>query len=288
MLHRMVWDRFQLDLGSRACIMGVLNTTPDSFSDGGLFFSFDDAVAQGLKLVEDGAHILDIGGESTRPFSDPVSAEQEMERVVPVIEKLAQKIPVPISIDTSKASVARAALDAGAAMINDITALEKDPEMAQVAAERNVPVVLMHMRGTPKNMQVNPDYADLITEITGYLSGRIQAAEAAGIQRNRIIVDPGIGFGKTVEHNLMLIKHLDVILGLGCPVLMGVSRKSFIQKILSEGSGQPMTAGSLDTELGTLGAVAACLAGGAHIVRVHDVSMTSRVTAILDAVKSAG
>ncbi len=278
--------RYRLDLApGKTCIMGILNTTPDSFSDGGKFLNFDAAVAQGRALVAAGAGILDIGGESTRPFSKGVSAQEEMDRVVPVIELLAREIAVPISIDTVKADVAKEALKAGAAIINDITALEKDPAMAPLAAEKKVPVMLMHMKGNPETMQINPSYDDFMKEITDYLEQRISFALQAGIPREHIIVDPGIGFGKTVDHNLMLIKHLDQIHSLGYPVLMGPSRKSFIRNILSQGSdGTDVNMSRM--ELGTLGAVAACIMNGAQIVRVHDVSVVQPLTRIVNSIQN--
>jgi len=282
----MQWGRFRLDLSKKVCIMGILNTTPDSFSDGGKFLSFDSAVSQGMKLVRDGAGILDIGGESSRPFAEPVSAQQEMERVIPVIEKLSRKIDVPISIDTTKAVVAREALNAGASIINDISALEKDPDMAVLAAKEDVPLILMHMKGTPETMQINPDYNDLIKEITDYLAQRVKFATEAGIKKERLILDPGIGFGKTVEHNLMLIRNLKTISNMGYPVLMGPSRKSFIQKILSDKTGSNVAAGSEENERGTLGAVAASIIYGARIVRVHDVQSLRPLAQIIDAIQN--
>ncbi len=278
------WGRFRLELGRQTCIMGILNTTPDSFSDGGQFLAFDAAVSQGEKLVRDGAHILDIGGESSRPFAEPVSAQKEMDRVIPVIERLSRVVDVPISIDTTKAVVPKEALKAGDSIINDISALDKDHEMAGLAAESNVPVVLMHMKGTPETMQVNPDYEDLIQEITDYLGQRADAAMAAGVKKEMLILDPGIGFGKTVTHNLMLIRWIERLSKLGFPILMGPSRKSFIQKILSKQAGSAVEAGSFDTKLGTLGAVAACIMKGAHIVRVHDVDLVKPLAQIIDAV----
>ncbi|MCA1795486.1 MAG: dihydropteroate synthase, partial [Desulfobacteraceae bacterium] len=228
------FGRFHLELGSRACIMGVLNVTPDSFSDGGRFDTYDTAVAQGMRLAEQGAHILDIGGESTRPFSRPVSEQEELDRVIPVIQTLSAKIDIPISIDTLKSSVAKAALEAGAAVINDISAFEQDAAMADVAARYRVPVVLMHMKGTPETMQVNPDYQDLMQEITDYLAARAAFAVSKGIPKEHIILDPGIGFGKTVHHNLVLINRLEKLQALGFPILMGPSRKSFIQNTLNK------------------------------------------------------
>ena len=281
--------KFHLDLGTRACIMGILNITPDSFSDGGAFNEYEAAVAQGIRLAEQGADILDIGGESTRPFSKPVSAQEEIDRVVPVIDTLSRKINIPISIDTVKSTVAKAALDAGATIINDISACEMDPDMMDVAAAYQVPVVLMHMKGTPETMQANPVYDDLIQEITDYLAARAESAITKGIEKSRIILDPGIGFGKTVHHNLSLIQCLETIAGLGFPVLMGPSRKSFIRNILSKnstGTGTPKVS-SEQIETGTLAAVGACLAHGAHIIRVHDVQRAAAFTRVFDAIRNA-
>ncbi|MFH2093358.1 MAG: dihydropteroate synthase [Pseudomonadota bacterium] len=281
------FDRFRLELGSNACIMGILNATPDSFSDGGRFNTVETAVAQGLKLAKEGAHILDIGGESSRPFAEPVSEQQELDRVIPVIEALSKQINIPISIDTVKARVAREALKAGASIINDISALERDPDMVRLAAQTKAPVILMHMRGTPQTMQVNPGYTDLMLEITSYLSARASFAMEHGIEKDRIILDPGIGFGKTVEHNLVLIRHLDKICGLGFPVLMGPSRKSFIQNILSGKEQASIGPDHIKTEHGTLAAVAASLMNGAHIVRVHDVKNVRIFTHIIDSIRNA-
>lgn len=281
------FDRYKLDLGPKTCIMGILNTTPDSFSDGGRFYSFDTAVQQGLKLAKDGAHILDIGGESSRPFAAPVSEQEESDRVIPVIQALSKRMSIPISIDTVKSGVARQALDAGASIINDISAFEKDPAMADLAAQRDVPVILMHMKGTPQTMQVNPDYDDLMTEITSYLAARADFAIGKGIKKERILLDPGIGFGKTVEHNLVLINHLEKITGLGFPVLVGPSRKSFIQKILSGKQNADVGPDHIRTGYGTLAAVAASIMKGAHIVRVHDVEKLTSFFRILDSIRNA-
>jgi len=280
------FGRFRLELGSCACIMGILNATPDSFSDGGRYNTIETALIQGRKLAEAGAHILDIGGESSRPFAEPVSEQEELDRVIPVIETLSSQIEIPISIDTVKSKVARAALDAGAAIINDISALEKDPSMADLAAEQKVPCVLMHMKGTPSTMQVNPDYGDLMEEITDYLDARARFARKKGIARENIILDPGIGFGKTVEHNLVLINHLHRITDLGYPVLVGPSRKSFIQTILSQKEKTPIGVDNVKTEYGTLAAVAASILKGAHIVRVHDVEKITSFTRIIDAIRN--
>lgn len=276
-----------LELGPRTRIMGIVNITPDSFSDGGHFFSPDRAVAQGLQLVEQGADILDIGGESTRPFSDPVSESEELERVLPVIEKLAERVSVPISIDTTKAEVARRAVAAGATIINDISALRSDPRMAAAAAECRVPLVLMHMKGTPKTMQVEPVYDDLIGEIKVFLSRAVEQAVAAGVERSAIVLDPGIGFGKTVDHNLQIIRHLDRFNELGAPLLIGASRKAFIRTLLkgkAEKDPEPLSA---EVARGTQAAVAAAAMQGVHIVRVHDVTRTRDTLALIDAIRSA-
>lgn len=275
---------FTLDLGHKTCIMGILNTTPDSFSDGGCFNSFDSAMKQGLKLVEDGADILDIGGESSRPFAEPVSEKEEINRVIPVIKALSKQIKVPISIDTVRTSVGRAALDAGASIINDISALSRDPAMAELAAEAKVAVILMHMKGKPENMQNKPEYNELMTEIRDYLAERAGFAMEKGIQKERIILDPGIGFGKTVEHNLIIISQLQKIADLGFPVLVGASRKSFIQKILSEGKKTATGPDHISTEYATLAASAASVIRGAHIVRVHDVEKAYSFFQVFDAV----
>lgn len=281
------FDRFRLELGRHTCIMGILNTTPDSFSDGGKFDTVETAVAQAEKLIAAGAHILDIGGESSRPFSEPVSEQEEMDRVIPVIESLAGRIDVPISIDTVKSNVAREAVQAGARMINDISAFEKDPDMVRVAAKKKVPVILMHMKGTPQTMQVDPNYDDLMLEITDYLASRAAFALENGIEKNQIILDPGIGFGKTIQHNLVLIKHLEQIAGLGFPILTGPSRKSFIQHILSGKKAGTIGPDHRKTEYGTLAAVAASVMNGAHIVRVHDVETVKAFTQIVDSIRNA-
>ncbi len=275
------WDRFKLKLGKKPCIMGILNVTPDSFSDGGQYYNFGKAVEHGKELVAMGADILDIGGESSRPFADPVSKEKEIERVVPVIKELSHQIDIPISIDTVKSEVAKQALDAGASMINDISSFEKDPGLADLAAQKNVPVIMMHMKGTPETMQVNPEYNDLIKEINDYFIQRVDYAVKKGIQRKNIILDPGIGFGKTVEHNLVILKNIDKLAELGFPVLIGSSRKSFIQKILN------IDAASEECENGTLASVAAAFMNGGHILRVHDVARVKPFLQILDSIKSA-
>ena len=284
--YRLSWSGYDLELGRRTCIMGVVNVTPDSFSDGGKFLAHDAAVAQGQKLAADGADILDIGGESTRPFSDPVSAEEEIERVIPIIEKLADELTIPISIDTMKAEVARRAIEAGASMINDVSALRFDPAMGEVAGEFGTPVVLMHMLGSPKTMQESPAYDDLIADITDFLKDAIERAQKQGISKSKLIVDPGIGFGKTVAHNLFLIRHLYAFAALGVPLLIGPSRKAFIRKLLKDEHNNDIAADLPIVETGTQAAVAAAVLCGAHIVRVHDAANTRATVRILDAIRS--
>ena len=276
-----------LDMGTQTHIMGILNITPDSFSDGGRYFSPEVALAHAEQMVADGADIIDIGGESTRPFSEPVSVEEECRRVVPVIEKLAARIPVPISIDTTKAAVARQAIAAGAAMVNDISALRLDPELGGVIAESDLPVVLMHMKGMPADMQVAPAYTDLIGEIYDFLSQAVARAESMGIKRSKIIIDPGIGFGKTVSHNLCLIQRLGDFHELGLPILIGSSRKAFIRKILSAADSNQRSPMDPLIETGTQASVAAAIMNGARIVRVHDVANTAATVKIVDAIKNA-
>lgn len=283
--HNLACGEYSLELGKRTCIMGILNITPDSFSDGGKFFNFENAIAQGEKLVEDGADILDIGGESTRPFSEPVSAQEEIRRVVPVIKKLAKRVSIPISIDTTKASVARQAIGAGASIINDIGALRFDGDMAEVAVQNDVPVILMHMQGTPKTMQISPVYGDVVKEIKEFLANAIETAAQEGISRSKIIIDPGIGFSKTIDHNLLLIKHLHEFKSLGVPILIGPSRKSFVQSILKDSGDINPDLG--EVESGTQAAIAIAVLNGAHIVRAHDVASTYATVKIIDAMKMA-
>ena len=267
--------------------MGVVNVTPDSFSDGGKFFGREAAVVQGQKLAADGADILDIGGESTRPFSDPVSDDEEIERVIPVIEKLADQLTIPISIDTMKAEVARRAIEAGASMINDVSALRFDPEMGAVARQFDTPVVLMHMLGDPKTMQDSPTYDNIIADISDFLKDAIERAQNQGISKSKLIVDPGIGFGKTVSHNLFLIRHLYAFAALEVPILIGPSRKAFIRKLLKDGQNDDIQPDLPIVETGTQAAVAAAVLCGAHIIRVHDVANTRATIRILDAIRSA-
>ena len=275
------WNDFQLALGPATAVMGIVNVTPDSFSDGGRFLQTDAAVAHGLELARAGAHILDIGGESTRPFADPVPEQEELDRVVPVIEKLAPLVKVPISIDTTKAAVARAALDAGASMVNDISALRMDPQIAQVAAAAEVPLILMHMKGTPRTMQVDPRYDDLFGEIITFLSKAMEQATAAGVRRDLLVVDPGIGFGKNLEHNLKLMAEIETFsLGGKYPVLLGASRKSFIEHLL----GRPK-----EKRLAASLAVAAWAAmKKTAIIRVHDVRETRDVIEVINALRERG
>ncbi len=279
------WAEHHLKLGTRSCIMGILNVTPDSFSDGGKFFAFDHAVSQAEKLVADGADILDVGGESTRPFSDAVSEEEETRRVVPVIEAIAKRVSVPISIDTTKSGVARRAIEAGAAIINDVGALRVDPDMAKVAAASGVPVILMHMLGTPKTMQVAPSYENLLSEINAFLAAAIDHAVSQGVLRSRIIIDPGIGFGKTIHHNLMLIRCLNAFSALDAPVLFGPSRKSFIRNLLKNTDPEGIDPTPERIETGTQAIIAAGVLNGAHILRVHDVAQTVTTVRLMDAMK---
>ena len=283
----MTWDRHRLTFGPRTLIMGVLNVTPDSFSDGGRFFSSESAVAQGIRLIADGADILDIGGESTRPYSDPVSAAEEIRRVVPVIAELAGKSSVPISIDTNKAEVAREAIKAGASIINDVSALRMDRQMAAVAAETGVPVILMHMKDTPKTMQIAPAYKNLLEEVRGFLDHAVSHAVECGIDRSKIIIDPGIGFGKTLEHNLQLMNRLRELQQLDCPILVGSSRKAFLRKLLADQTHQDISADLPIVENATQASVAAAILNGAHAVRTHHVANTKTTTCIIDAIKNA-
>ncbi len=269
----------ELDCSSRTLVMGVLNVTPDSFSDGGRFYDPVKAIQHGLKLARDGADIIDVGGESTRPGSEAISAQEEMRRVIPVIEALAHEVKVPISIDTYKSQVAARALEAGAAMVNDISAMRFDARMAEVVAQHGVPVVLMHMLGTPKDMQLDPKYEDVVGEILDFLKARMDWAVSHGVSQEQIILDPGIGFGKTLEHNLSLIKHLSRFRSLGRPILLGTSRKSFIGKILG--------ADVDNREEGTAATVALGIYNGANIVRVHDVARMLPVVRVTDALLKA-
>ena len=262
----MIWrtSRRTFHLADRGLIMGIVNVTPDSFSDGGHFARTDDAVAHALRLSDEGTDILDIGGESTRPGAAAVTVEDELRRVIPVIEKLAGKTAAALSIDTSKAAVARAAAAAGVEIINDVTALQGDDDMPRVAAESGCAVVLMHMQGTPRTMQLNPHYDDVVAEVAGHLAQRVAAAQAAGIGPERIAIDPGIGFGKTVEHNMQLITGLGRFAALGHPVLLGASRKSFLATLAH-------CADVEDRDLPTAVLTALGYGFGARLFRVHAV-----------------
>jgi len=263
-------------LGPRTWIMGVINITPDSFSDGGLYFDEGRAAARGLELAADGADIIDIGGESTRPGSVPVDAEEETRRVLPVLRRLRRQTEVLVSIDTTKAAVAEAAFAAGADILNDTSALRFDPAIAATAAAAGAAVILMHMQGTPQTMQLDPRYGDVVREVRAFLEERLAAAEAAGVGRDRLAVDPGIGFGKTTEHNLALLDGLEALSSLGRPVCVGVSRKAFIGKILDLPAGERLE--------GTIAASVLAAARGAHILRVHDVRAVKRAAAVADAI----
>jgi len=274
--------RRSLPYGERTLVMGVLNVTPDSFSDGGEFFSLDRAVAHAEQMIAEGADIIDIGGESTRPGSAFVSAAEELQRVIPLIERLGAKSPVPISIDTTKSSVARAAIEAGAEIVNDISALRFDPSIADEAAQAQAGLVLMHSRGTPTTMQELPPVNDIVGEVIGELRKSVAVAEERGVARDRIAIDPGIGFGKTLGQNVELIAKLDQLANAFAefPILIGTSRKSFIGKLM--GHAPP------DDRLhGTIASVVASVLKGAHIVRVHDVKAAVDAVRIADAVRLA-
>jgi dihydropteroate synthase len=259
------------ELGGFPKLMGIVNVTPDSFSDGGEFLAPTRAIEQCLRLVDDGADLLDVGGESTRPGAVPVGEEEEIRRVVPVIAEVARRVSVPISIDTTKAAVARHALDAGAAIVNDISGLRFDPHMPEVCAHAQAGIVCMHMQGTPQTMQIDPRYTDVVREVADYLAQRLAALEACGIARERVVIDPGIGFGKTPDHNLTILKNIARFRALGRPVLIGHSRKRFLAKILGR---------TLDeTSAATLGVSVAAALAGADLLRVHDVRATRDVLA---------
>jgi dihydropteroate synthase len=270
-----VGDR-AFDASERTLVMGILNVTPDSFSDGGRFESPDAAADHGTRLIEDGADIVDVGGESTRPGSDPVSVEEEIDRVRPVIERLVERHPaVPVSIDTRKAAVAAAALDAGATIVNDVSGA-RDPAMFETVRERGAAMVLMHMQGDPKTMQEAPSYEDVVAEVKEYLRERVEAAGFAGIDPERLVIDPGIGFGKDLEHNLQLLHGIDALLDLGRPVLIGPSRKRFIGTVLDLPGDERVE--------GTAAVVAWAVARGVQLVRVHDVREIVRVVRMMDAI----
>ena len=270
----------QLVLGPRPCLMGVLNVTPDSFYDGGRYQKLDQALAQAERMLEEGADIIDVGGQSSRPGSDELPPEEELARVIPVVGKLVAMSDVPVSIDTYRSDIAERALDAGAELINDITALRGDEKMAALAASRDVPVVLMHMQGRPKTMQQDPSYRDLMSEICLYLRQSIELACDAGVSGEQLVVDPGIGFGKTVADNLEIIARLRELASLGRPILIGPSRKSFIGAVLDQPAEERL--------LGTAASLVLARARGAHIFRVHEVKEAKEVLTMADAILTGG
>jgi dihydropteroate synthase len=279
-IRRWKLARRSLSYGERTLVMGILNVTPDSFSDGGQFLALADAVAQAMQMISEGADIIDVGGESTRPGSALVSTEEEMQRVIPVLERLANEASVPISIDTTKAAVARAALEAGAEIVNDISALRFDPLIADEVAKAGAGLILMHSRGTPKTMQQLPPVEDILPEVIAGLRDGIAVATAHGVARESIAVDPGIGFGKTAAQNVELIAKLDQLADAFTeyPLMIGTSRKSFIGKLLNN-------APAGERLYGTIASVAVSVLKGAHIVRVHDVKAALEAVRVVDAIK---
>lgn len=264
-------------MSRRTAVMGIVNVTPDSFADGGRYLDSEKAIAHGIALASQGADIIDIGGESTRPGARPVSAGEEMGRVLPVIRGLRRTLSIPISIDTTKADVARAAVDEGVDMVNDISALRLDPAMAPLVAAAKLPVVLMHMLGTPRTMQQSPRYQDVVEEVKEFLRRRIRFALEAGVSAERIIIDPGIGFGKNLDHNLALLRGLPSLASLGQPLLVGPSRKTFVGKLLDAGPEERLE--------GSLAAAVAAVLAGANIIRTHDVKESRRAIRIADALR---
>ncbi len=273
------WPGGRLDFSGGSLVMGVLNVTPDSFSDGGQFFDVEKAIERGLQMAAEGAAIIDVGPESTRPGAEVVSTAEQIKRAIDVISVLSKKTDIAISIDSRNYEVAKAAADAGAGIINDITALA-DERMAKLAAEKQMPVILMHMQGTPDTMQTEPKYADVVGEVLEFLLERAEQAEEFGITKEKIFIDPGIGFGKTAEHNLLLLKNIDKFVASGYRVLAGTSRKSFIGKIT--GKEEPSK-----RIYGTAATVALCVAAGVSIVRVHDVAEMVDVVKVVSAIESA-
>jgi dihydropteroate synthase len=261
--------------------MGILNVTPDSFSDGGAYFSLERAVDHADEMAEAGADLIDIGGESTRPGARPVSLDEELRRVIPIVEKLAGRLRIPLSVDTTRSEVALRALEAGASVVNDVSGGTRDPRMFPVVAKMGAGIVIMHARGTPQTMQRAPRYRNLMTEIGRFLSRQVERAEQSGIARERIVIDPGIGFGKTVNHNLALLSRLAEFSSLRLPILIGPSRKSFISKILRPAPAQEKGA----REAGTAAALAVAVFQGARIVRVHDVAAAVGIVRITDAIR---
>ena len=271
------WSNYFLDLDRKTHIMGILNVTPDSFSDGGHYVELDKAVAHGIGMTQEGVDIIDVGGESTRPYSQKISSAEEMDRVIPVVEALSKQVPIPISIDTYKSDVAQEALKSGASLINDISALRFDPKMASVVAAAGVPVILMHMKGTPEDMQRSPTYKNLVPEILDFLKDAVDRSAAAGIREDLVIVDPGIGFGKTFDDNLKIIRELTRFRSLQRPLLLGTSNKAFIGHVLDKEAHE--------RETGTMATIAAGVMHGAHIVRVHNVRKAVETVKMIDAIK---
>jgi len=267
-----------LDFSQRPFLMGILNVTPDSFSDGARYVAPEDAISRAEAMAEEGARLIDIGGESTRPGADPVTLDEELRRVVPVVEILAARLPgVAFSVDTTKAEVARRCLDAGASLVNDVSALRSDPDMAGVIKDHGVPVILMHRKGNPQTMQDNPAYDDVVNDVLSFLTDRIDFALSRGLRKEQLLADPGFGFGKTVEHNVELLRRFDSFSSLNVPLVVGASRKSFIGKILG-GAERPLP--PEDRLEGTLAVHLWAAARGAHILRVHDVGATARALAL--------
>jgi len=271
------WPQGRLDFSAGCLVMGILNVTPDSFSDGGQFLDPGAAAEHGVRMASQGAVVIDVGGESTRPGSKPVPPAEQIRRTVPVIEVLAERIDVPISIDTTDFEVARAALSAGASILNDITALADD-RMAELAAQQQVPVILMHMQGSPATMQAEPRYGDVVAEVRDFLVARAERAVALGVPKERVFIDPGIGFGKTLEHNLLLLRNLDKLVATGYRVLVGPSRKGFLGRIT--GREKPE-----DRVFGTAAVVAHCVTAGVSVVRVHDVPEMADVVRVTRAIR---
>jgi len=269
----------RLEFGNKVLVMGILNVTPDSFSDGGRFLVDNSIAAQVDTMMAAGVDIIDVGGESTRPFAEPVSVPEELARVLPAIRIIRKQYTIPISIDSTKAEVARKALDEGANIINDISALRFDADMISLVRETEVRVIIMHMQGIPSDMQVEPHYDDVVVEIKEFFEERLAWAEAKGVPRQRFVIDPGIGFGKTVDHNLSILKRVDEFFTLGCPVLIGHSRKSFIGKLL----GAEVDA----RDMATAAISALCAAKGASILRVHDVDKTVQAVRLAEAIAGA-
>jgi len=268
-----------LSLAERVHVMGILNVTPDSFSDGGRYVDADAACAHAMAMIEQGADLLDIGAESSKPGAVAIDEEEERRRLLPIVRELCRRTTIPLSIDTTKAAIAEEALDAGAALINDISALRFDPRMASVVARSGAGVILMHMQGTPVTMQRTASYTYVVEDVRAFLAARLEVVQQAGIPRDRILLDPGIGFGKNCEHNVTLLNHLDAFQTLGRPIVVGVSRKAFLGKILGR---------TIDERLmGTAGAVAVAIMKGARVVRVHDVAPIRDVVKIVEAIMSS-